>query len=146
SVTTPTGNSPPQAVAARSSSPAPRNEIFAFMHAPRSCARAPVERRNPALIKERIFRGSRTRDKRYLCMQWMILRNGSQHGTLELYPRSQLHDAIGRYVEEIGDVAGVARHRREDLVAPQCDAFGVQTRNDLLARKEIRDVHRFELQ
>lgn len=61
-------------------------------------------------------------------------------------PRSELHNAIGRDVEEVRDASGVARHRGKDSIAPQSQASSARRRHDFLARQEIGDVHRLELQ
>src|SRR2546423_12949967 len=53
---------------------------------------------------------------------------------LDLHARAELDDPVGGDVEVVGDVAGVARHRGEDAIAPERHADAAVHRHDLLPR------------
>src|SRR5512132_792966 len=65
---------------------------------------------------------------------------------LQLHTGAELDHAIGRDVEEIGDAPRIAHHGREDALTPRRHAAVARRRNDLLARKEIRNFHGLDLQ
>jgi hypothetical protein len=65
---------------------------------------------------------------------------------LNLDARPQFDNPIARDIEEIGDASGVARHRREDAIAPSRQSPFTGSRDDLLARQEVGHLHRIELQ
>src|SRR5919198_5855066 len=64
----------------------------------------------------------------------------------DLDARAELDDAVSRNVEEVGDVAGVARHRGEHAVAPERHARATRHRHHFLAREEERRFHEIDVE
>src|SRR5262249_45484969 len=65
---------------------------------------------------------------------------------LDLHARAELEHLLGRKVEVVGEVGGVARHAGEHAVAPARHATLTLARQDLFPRDEERGLRRLELQ